>query len=117
MAAFAASLLSTAAIAADASSPPTAMQGGGMRGFLSPEERAMMFSEMQQETAGMTDDQKHAWRDQRRAKVMGMSDADKQKMKADLDAKWAALTPAQQADLKQKAEAMRSQMHAGGDSH
>ena len=60
--------------------------GGGGRGhffsFLTPEERMMMFVQMHQATASMTDDQKQAYRQQQREKFMAMSDTDKQKFAA-----------------------------------
>jgi len=113
--AFAATLLGSAAAYADSTSPPpgggTMMMGGhggGMRGMFTPEERMMWFTDGAKATAGMTDDQKHAYRQQQREHFMSMSDDDKAKFKADLDKRWAALTPAQQADIKSKIEAFRA---------
>ncbi len=112
------SLLASVAIAdgALAQSPPAQTQdqnGGGGHphffSFLTPEERMMMFVQMHQATAGMSDDQRHAYREQQRDKVMAMSDSDKQKFAADLQAKWNALPPDKQAEIKSQVEAYRAQ--------
>ena len=120
--AFAATLLGSAAAYADSTSPPpgggTMMMGGhggGMRGMFTPEERMMWFTDGAKATAGMTDDQKHAYRQQRREQFMAMSEADRAKFKADLDKRWAALTPQQQADIKAKADAFRAEHMGGGE--
>ena len=89
LAAVAASLLATAAYAD--STPAAAPPGGGMmgghgggmmRGMFTPEERMMLFVDAAKATAGMTDDQKHAYRQQQREHFMGMSDADRQRVTA-----------------------------------
>ena len=77
--------------------------------FLTPEERMMMFVQMHQATANMTDDQKQAYRQQQREKFMAMSDTDKQKLAADLLAKWNALPADKQAEIKSQVEAYRAQ--------
>lgn len=87
---------------------------GGMHGMFTPEERMMLFADGLKATAGMTDDQKHAYRQQQRERFMAMSDADKAATKADLDKRWASLTPAQQADIKAKVDAfMAARMNSG----
>src|SRR5579871_5560613 len=119
----AASFISSAALAdsAPASSPPAmgAMGGHGMmRGMFTPEERMMLFADMFKATAGMTDDQKHAYRHEQRDRIMAMSDADRAKFKADLDSRWNSLTADQQADLKAKMQALRAEHHEhDGDEH
>ena len=112
LAAGAALLLATSAFAQDAGS-----HGGGMHGVFSPEERMMLFADAAKATAGMTDDQRHAYREQQRDHFMSMSDADKAKLKADLDARWAALTPAQKADIKAKIDAFRAAHGWSGIGH
>jgi len=112
-------LAGTAAQAADPTPAPTPMQNGGhgmMRGMFTPEERMMLFTDVLKATAGMTDDQRHDYRHQQRDRIMAMSDADRAKFKADLDKRWAALTPAQQADIKAKIETFRAarEAHGGG---
>jgi hypothetical protein len=119
LAAVAASLIGSAAVYADPPPPPPGggmmggHGGGMMRGMFTPEERMMLVADGMKATAGMTDDQRHAYRQQQREHFMSMSDADKAKMKTDLDARWAALTPAQQADIKAKIDAFRA-AHMGG---
>ena len=112
-------LATTTAYAADPA-PAAPMQAdsgrGMMRGMFSPEERMMLFADGMKATAGMTDDQRHDYRHKQRDRIMAMSEADRAKFKADLDKRWAALTPAQQADIKTKVEAFRAarQAHGGG---
>lgn len=87
-------------------------QGGGHHhvfAFLTPEERMMMFVQMHEATANMSDDQKDAYRHSQRDKFMAMSDSDKQKFAADLQAKWNALPPDKQAEIKSQMEAYRAQ--------
>ncbi|MEJ0041707.1 MAG: hypothetical protein WDM81_05625 [Rhizomicrobium sp.] len=115
------SLLGTAAAYADGTPPPAgggmmmSGHGGMMHGMFTPEERMMLFADGAKATAGMTDDQKHAYRQQQRARFMGMSDTDRATLKADLDKRWAALTPAQQADIKAKVDAfMAARMNGAG---
>ena len=114
----AALLISSAAVteAALADPPPGGMMGGGggMRGMFTPEERLMMIADSFKATAGMTDDQKQAYRQQRRAQLMAMTDADRAKYKADLDKRWAALPPDQQAAIKAKVEAFMEARRNGG---
>ena len=122
VAAAAASLLSTAAFADSTPAAPGPMMGGPgmmgghgmMHGMFTPEERMMMFADGFKATAGMTDDQKKAYRDERRAKIMAMSDADRAKFKADLDARWAALPADQKASITAKVQAFMAARQAGG---
>ncbi|HEY4942005.1 MAG TPA: hypothetical protein VII56_11320 [Rhizomicrobium sp.] len=118
-AALAASCLTTSVYAADtppAANPP-AMMGAGhgaMRGMFTQEERMMMMADSFKATAGMTDDQKHAYRGDRRAKIMAMSDADRAKFKADLDTRWNALPADQKASITAKVQAFMAARQAGG---
>ena len=118
---FVAAFLSSAAYAdsASASNPPAtgAMGGHGMmHGIFTDEERMVLFADTSKATAGMTDDQKHAYRHGQRDRIMAMSDTDRAKFKADLDKRWAALTDAQKADVKAKMDAFRAarDAHSGG---
>jgi opacity protein-like surface antigen len=120
LAASAAILLASAAEAAApaAANPPAmggAMHGGGgaMRGMFTQEERMVMFSDGLKATAGMTDDQQKAYRQDRRTKIMAMSDADRAKFKADLDARWAAMPADQKASLTAKVQAFMASRHPG----
>ena len=81
---------------------------GGMMQFLAPEQRMMMFADMQQATAAMTEEQRQAYRQSQRDKLMTMSDADRQAYAAGLQAKWDALSPDQQAKYRQQAQAFRA---------
>ena len=106
----AAAFLATASFAADTPAQPT-MHGdhmGGFLHFLTPDQRTMFFAETHKDTAGMTDDQRHASREAQRAKFMAMSDADKQKFAADLQAKWDALSADQKAKIQQDMATFRA---------
>lgn len=108
-----ASFLTSAAYAEGASptNPPTMGAEGGhgmMHGMLTPEERMMMFADMSKATANMSDDQKHAYRHEQRDRIMAMSEADRSKLKADLDARWNALPADQKADMTAKMQAFRA---------
>lgn len=93
------------------------MGGGALRGMFSPEERMMMFADGMKATANLTDDQKRDYRQQQRQRLMAMSDADCATYKADLDKRWAALTPQQQTEIKDKIKAFMAArmgaMHGG----
>jgi predicted Fe-S protein YdhL (DUF1289 family) len=63
----------------------------------------------------MSKDQRHAQMDAMRAKFDGMSDSDKAKLKADMQAKFDALTPDQKQAVEQKiAEHHNHHDHGGG---
>jgi hypothetical protein len=115
---FALSLLASAAaidcaLAQNQPAPAQGESGGSghphVFSFLTPEERMMMFVQMHEATANMTDDQKQAYRQQQRDKFMAMSDTDKQKFAADLHVKWNALPADKQAEIKSQMEAYRAQ--------
>ena len=108
--ALAASFLATASFAADIppAPPPHGDHDGGFMHFLTPDQRTMLFAERQKDTAGMTDDQRHAYRQAQHAKFAGMSDADKQKFAADLQAKWDALSADQKAKTQQDMATFRA---------
>ena len=114
LAAATASLLATslpggAAFAADPAPSAPAMQAGGghgmMRGMLTLDERMMWMADAFKATAGMTEDQRHAYRQQQREHFMAMSDGDRAKFKADLDKRWAALPADQKASIQAKMDA------------
>jgi len=108
--ALAASFLVTASFAADTppAPPPHGDYMGGFMHFLTPDQRTMLFAETHKDMAGMTDDQRHASREAQRAKFMAMTDADKQKFAADLQAKWDALPADQKAKIQQDMAAFRA---------
>jgi hypothetical protein len=115
LAAVAATFLGSAAFAADTAPQPAigATHSMAMRGMFTPEERMMLFADMFKATAGMSDDQKKEYRQQERSRIMAMSDADRAKFKADLNARWNALTAEQKADMTAKIEAFRAARHGG----
>jgi predicted Fe-S protein YdhL (DUF1289 family) len=97
--------LSALILAAPVSAFAQDHMGGGMHGFFTPEQRAMYME--QQKANGvdwmsMSHDQRHAQMQAMRAKFDGMSDADKAKLKADMQAKFDALTPDQKQAVEQK---------------
>jgi hypothetical protein len=116
-AAFAAALLvSGAAMAQDQSAPQSATEQGehheGPFHMLSPEQKMMLFVQMRDETANMSDDQKHDYRHAQRDKFMAMSDSERQQFAQNLQAKWDALSPDKQADIRSQMQAWRQQRHA-----
>ena len=108
-----ASFLTSAAYAESASpanSPTMGAEGGHgmMHGMFTQEERMMLFADMSKATANMTDDQRHAYRHENRDRIMAMSEADRSKFKADLDARWNALPADQKSDMTAKMQAFRA---------
>jgi len=114
-AALAASLLATPVLAADApaDSPPG---HGMMHGMFTPEERMMLMSDAFKATAGMTDEQRHSYRQQQRDRIMAMSDEDRAKFKADLDARWNALPADQKTALQAKVQAFMAARRAAREN-
>jgi hypothetical protein len=107
--ALAASFLATASFAADAPlAPPPHGDHGGFMHFLSPDQRTMLFAERQKDSVGMTDEQRHASREAQHAKFASMSDTEKQKFAAGLQAKWDALSADQKAKIQQDMAAFRA---------
>ena len=108
--ALAASFLATASFAADIppAPPPHSDHDGGFMHFLTADEHMMLFAETHKDTAGMTDDQRHAYREAQHAKLAAMSDADKQKFAANLQAKWNALPADQKAQVQQDMATFRA---------
>jgi hypothetical protein len=98
-------VLSALILAAPAGAFAQDHMGGGMHGFFTPEQRAMYM--MDQKANGtdwksMTQDQRHAQMQAMRTKFMSMSDADKAKLRSDMQAKFDALTPDQKQAVEQK---------------
>ena len=75
--------------------------GGRMGGFLTPEQRAIWMQQAHDSTQSMSDDALKAWRRDQFRKLAAMSDADKAKFKADLQAKWDALPQTQKDQIEQ----------------
>jgi hypothetical protein len=76
--------------------------GGKLAGMLTPEQRAAFMLGAREQTHDMTPDQRHAWRKEQVQKLGSMSDTDRQKFKADLQARWDALPPDRKARLQQR---------------
>jgi cytochrome c1 len=91
-----------------------------MHGFFTPEQREMYMEQQKAngtDWSSMTPDQRHAQFQAMRAKFDGMSDADKQKLRSDMQAKFDSLTPDQKKAVEDKiAEHMqhRHDMNGGG---
>jgi hypothetical protein len=65
----------------------------------------------------MTDEQRHASREAQHAKFAAMSDADKQKFAAGLQARWDALSAGQKAKIQQDMAAFRASHPRMGHDH
>lgn len=76
--------------------------GGKLAAFLSPEQRAAFMLQAREETHDMSRDQRRAWRKDHIQKLASMSDTDKQKLKADLQARWDALPADRKARIEQR---------------
>jgi hypothetical protein len=76
--------------------------GGKLAAFLSPEQRAAFMLKAREETSGMSRDQRRAWRKDQVQKLASLSDTDKQKLRADLQARWDALPADRKARLEQR---------------
>ncbi len=113
--AFALSLLASAAVVGSVAAqdaPAAQADHSGARAFfksLSPEQKMMLFVQMHNDTANMTDDQKHAYREQQHAKFAAMTDTDRAKLASDLQSKWNALPDDQKAQIKQQVAEYRAQ--------
>src|SRR4051794_3240794 len=89
--AFTSLLALTDSPAAFADNTPAATDRDGMRGFLSPQQRAMLMMEHRDKWQSMGQEDRHAAREKMRSDWMAMSQADREKKRAELQAKWDAL--------------------------
>jgi hypothetical protein len=89
--------------------PPDRPHHGGPFQSLSPQQRMMMFVEMHQATANMTDDQRHAYHQSERQRFMAMNDGDRLHYAAKLQADWDALPLDQKAQIKQQMHEFRQE--------
>ena len=71
---------------------------GGMRGFLSPQQRAMLMMENRGQWQGMSQDERRAAREKMRNSWLAMAPAERDARRAALQAKWDAL-PQNQKDV------------------
>jgi hypothetical protein len=76
--------------------------GGRMGGFLTSEQRAIWMQQARDKTQSMSDDEIKVWRRDQFAKLAAMSDADKAKFKAGLQAQWDALPQTQKDQIEQR---------------
>jgi hypothetical protein len=76
--------------------------GGELAGMFSPEQRAAFMLQAREQTRDMTQDQKRAWRKDQVQKLRSMSEGDRQKFKADLQARWDALPADRKARIQQR---------------
>jgi hypothetical protein len=70
---------------------------GGMRGFLSPQQRAMLMMENRGQWQTMSQDERHAAREKMRNSWLAMTPVERDARRAALQAKWDAL-PQDQKD-------------------
>lgn len=111
---FAAALAaSSASFVSLAYADPAPQSENGMRGFLTPQQRAMLMMENRGQFQNMSDDQRRAARQKMRDQWMAMSQADREKKRAELQAKYDALPQAQKDEINQHI-AQWSQRHAEG---
>ena len=76
--------------------------GGKLAAMFSPEQRAAFMLQARQATAGMTPDQRRAWRRDQVQRLIAMSGSDRQKFTADLQARWDALPPDRKNRIEQR---------------
>jgi outer membrane receptor for ferrienterochelin and colicin len=76
--------------------------GGKLAGMLTPEQRAAFMLGAREQTRDMTSDQRRAWRKDQMQKLGSMSQAERQKLTVDLQARWDALPADQKARLQQR---------------
>ncbi len=78
-------------------------QGAGrLAGFLTREQRVAFMLQAREQTRDMSPDQRRAWRKDQISKLKNMSDSDRQKFRADLQARWDALPPDRKARIEQR---------------
>jgi len=81
--------------------------GNGVMGVLAPEQRMVLFAEVQEATAQLSPNDMRSYRSELRDKVMAMTDGERQTFTADLSAKWKALPPDKKSKLQQDFTAYR----------
>ncbi len=74
-------------------------RGGGLAGFLTPQQRMMFQLQARDQLRDMTPAQRQAFRREQLQKFIAMSAGERQKFKSDLQAGWDALPPAQKARI------------------
>lgn len=76
--------------------------GGKLAGMLSPQQRAAFMMQAHEQTQGMSQDQRRAWRKDQVQKLTSMSEGDRQKFQTDLQARWDALPADRKARFEQR---------------
>ena len=76
--------------------------GGKLAAFLTPEQRAAFMLKAREETRDMSRDQRRAWRKDQVQKLASLSDTDKQKLQADLQARWDVMPADRKARIEQR---------------
>lgn len=66
-------------------------RGGPLAAMLTPHQRVAFMLKAREETRNMTREQRRAWRRAQFHKIRNMSDSERQKFQADLQARWNAL--------------------------
>lgn len=113
--AFTSLLTLSSAPAAFADNAPATDQGG-MRGFLTPQQRAVLMMENRDKWKSMSEDDRHTAREKMRNDWMAMSQTDREKKRAALQAKWDALPQAQKDELNTRMQRWAQHRAQGGDS-
>ena len=72
---------------------------GALAGFLTPQQQLMFQRQARDQLKDMPVGQRQAYRREQLQKIIAMSPAERQKFKADLQAQWDGLPPAQKARL------------------
>jgi hypothetical protein len=76
-------------------------KGGKLAGFFTPEQRAILMRQERGDMQNMTPDEKKAYRKTQTAKILAMSETDRQKLKMGLQTQWDALPQKQKARIEQ----------------
>ena len=110
--ALALSMMTAVSFAADVPPPPACPThaGSAFMGSLTPEQRMMHFADVQKATAGMSDDQAHAWRQSQHEKTAAMTADQRAASAADLQARWDALPAAKKTEI----QTSFAERHAAG---
>jgi hypothetical protein len=93
--------LATVSVSAQAQNAPAQVHErfGGMRGFLSPEQRAMFGRDMRSQTAGMSEDQRRAARQTQMAAFMAMPLSQREARRDQLQQEFNALPQAKKNEI------------------
>ena len=76
--------------------------GARMEQFFTPEQRIMFMAQARDQVKDMSPDERKTFRRDQVARLMSMSDSEKVKLKADLQAKWDALPQKRRDKIEQR---------------